>query len=144
VASSLAQRIEKADVEIGSMAGAGLSLLEQGKLDAARVAFMGVRDRMKTRTDWFQGRELVEALFIKMAAAEGRLDEAVRHFGRAVAQAESSDVFCAAWLTVHCAQILAEHDPEYMRTSVSRFAEKVKDLGYNEMSKRYSELLART
>ena len=53
-------------------------------------------------------------------------------------------MFCAAWLTVACAHILAEHDPEYMRSSVHRFAEKVKDLGYNEMSKRYSELLART
>jgi diguanylate cyclase (GGDEF)-like protein len=144
VASSLAQRIGQSDVEIGSLAGAGLSLLRQGKSDAARVAFLSADERMRSRPDWFQGRELVEALSVRIAAEDGRIEDAVRQFDRAIALAEASDLYSAAWLTAACADVLHRHDPAYMRDSVTRYAARVKDLGYNEMSRRYAELLART
>ena len=144
VASSLAQRIGQSDVEIGSLAGAGLSLLAQGKTDAARVAFISAAERMRARPDWFQGRELVEALSVRIAADEGRVAEAVKQFDGALTLAEASDLYSAAWLTAACAEVLERHDPTYMRSSVNRFAERVKELGYNEMSRRYADLLARS
>ena len=72
VAASLAQRVGQADVEIGAMAGAALALLSQGKIDAARTAHGLVEDRIRSRSDWFQGRELVAALAVRWAL-QGRL-----------------------------------------------------------------------
>lgn len=144
VAASLAQRIGQLDVEIGALAGAGLSLLKQGKLDAARVAFLSAEERMSARPDWFQGRELVEALSVAIAAADERLPAAVQRFEEAVALAEANDLYCAAWLTVECAALLMDHDPDRIRPSVTRYVDRVKSLGLEEMNRRYAALLART
>ena len=143
-AASLAQRVGQSDVEIGASAGAGLSLLHQGKIDAARVALAGADERVRTRADWFQGRELVEALAVRMAAHDGRLDEAIRLFDTARTLADASDVYTAAWFTAECAGVLYEQDPERIRAAVERFADAVREQGYSELIKRYDELLART
>jgi len=144
VASALAQRIGQSDVEIGAAAGAGLSLLRQGKVDAAQIACIDAEERLKSRADWFQGRELIEALRIRLAARSGRIPEAMQRFREALALAESTDFYCAAWLTAECADILLEHDREEIRESVNRFAPRVKVLGLTEISKKYEDLLART
>ena len=144
VASALAQRIGQADVEIGAAAGAGLSLLQQGKIDAAQIACLDAEERLKSRPGWFQGRELVEALRIRLTARGGRTSEAVQYFRDALIMAEASDFYCAAWLTAECADTLLEYDPEGIRDSVNRYAGRAKDLGFAEISKRYEQLLART
>ena len=143
-ASTLAQRVGQSDVEIGAMAGAGLSLLVQGKTDAARIAYLTAVDRMRARADWFQGRELVEALTIRMRASDGNLASAVAYYDKVRAMAEENDLYSAVWLTAECADILYEHDPALMHSSVARYADRVKDLGYSGMTKRYAELLARS
>jgi hypothetical protein len=68
----------------------------------------------------------------------------MQRFREALALAESTDFYCAAWLTAECADILLEHDREEIRDSVNRFAPRVKDLGLTEISKKYEDLLART
>lgn len=144
VASSLAQRIGQHDIEIGAMAGAGLAMLTQGKFDAAGTAYRVAEERMKSRTDWFQGRELMEALRVRMAVRDGRAADAAQGFSRARDLAESSDFYSAAWLTVECAELLGEFDAAFARECVTRYAERVKGLGYGEMTRRFEALLART
>ena len=144
VASSLAQRIGQSDVEIGAMAGAGLSLLYLGKVDAARVASLESSERLRARPDWFNGREIAETLQIRLAALAGDREGALKQFEAAISLAEATDFYSAAWLTAECADILIEFDRERIRSSVTRFADKAKDFGLSEISRRYADVLART
>ncbi|HEY4131853.1 MAG TPA: tetratricopeptide repeat protein, partial [Gemmatimonadaceae bacterium] len=139
----LAQRIGQSDIEIGATAGAGLCYLELGKIDAARKALADVNRRMETRPDWFQGREVAEALNIRVDAFDEKFDEALSRFDRALRLAESSDLYNTAWLTVTCAETLARFAPEQVAMSIERYRERIKGLGYPEMTRRYETLLKR-
>ncbi|GAC1514146.1 MAG: adenylate/guanylate cyclase domain-containing protein [Gemmatimonadaceae bacterium] len=143
VASSLAQRIGQADVEIGALAGAGLALLQQGQLDAARVASLAADDRLKSRPEWFQGREIVEALRLHILAADGKVADAAGGFMQILALAEASDVYGAAWLTASCGEMIVPHAPQGLRDSLERYAAWAKASGHNALSKRYEGLLGR-
>jgi hypothetical protein len=143
VASALAQRIGQNEVEVGALAGAGLAALEQEKLEEARAAYRAVMEKLNGRADWFQGRELVEALRIRLAARDGDGDAAVRQFLQAHELADSTDAYSAAWLTVVCADSLLSHDRGRIRGVVSDYAGRVRELGYSAMTERYEALLAR-
>lgn len=139
----LAQRIGKADVEAGAIAGAGLCALELGRTDEARVAVRDLETRVGTTTHWYLGRELAEALQVRMLVLDGRPIEAFARFTSAIALAESADVYNAAWLTSVCADSLFEFDPSAIRSSIHRYTSRVKALGYPEMTKRYEALSRR-
>jgi tetratricopeptide (TPR) repeat protein/GGDEF domain-containing protein len=139
----LAQRIGQADIEIGAIAGAGLCALELGRLDAAHVAASNLSARLRDRTDWFQGRELVEALFIRIDAAEGRYVQALTRFATAIALAEGADVYSAAWLVAVCSKSLAEADAHTVDRFVGEYDARVKKLGYAEMTRRFEVLAHR-
>lgn len=143
VASSLAQRIGQSDIEIGALAGAGLSLLALGKVDAARVALLDAEERIRVRRDWFLNRELFEALRIQLGIADGRVEESVQLFEDALAQCEGGESYAAPWLTAACAEVLLPHAAERVRGAVNRFAERTRTLGFAEISRRYEALLAR-
>jgi predicted ATPase/GGDEF domain-containing protein len=138
--ASLAQRIGQVDVEIGAMAGEGICLLEQGQLDAAKVPLAAVEHRMSGLEGWFQGRELVETLRIRVAAAEGRSQEAIQMFDAARGLAEHADVSSAAWLTASVADVLYAIDPEHLRAAVERFSQDVGTLGFAELTRKYQDL----
>ena len=105
----LAQRIGQSDIEIGASAGAGLCLLELGRLNAARGALADVQARMETRPDWFQGREIAEALAIRIDAADGQFEKALgRAWSMLSRSLKAADLYNAAWLTVACAEALIE------------------------------------
>jgi tetratricopeptide (TPR) repeat protein len=139
----LAQRIGQSDIEIGASAGAGLCLLELGRLNAARGALADVQARMETRPDWFQGREMAEALAIRIDAADGRFEKALGELEHAVALAEGADLYNAAWLTVTCAEALFEFDRDRVRACINRYRDRVRQLGYPEMTRRYEALVSR-
>ena len=139
----LAQRIGQADIELGAIAGAGLCALQLGRTDEARAAAGDLASRVDKRPDWFQGREIAEALLIRVLAIDGRTIEAFARFTSAVSLAESSDVYNAAWLTVACADALLEFDREGIQASMNRFGERVRQLGYAEMTKRYESVVRR-
>jgi GGDEF domain-containing protein/tetratricopeptide (TPR) repeat protein len=136
----LAQRIGQSDIEIGATAGAGLCQLELGRIGSARGALTEIEARLAARPDWFQGRESAEALAIRMAAFDGRTADALSRFDRALALAESTDMYNAAWLTVACAEPLMVFAPEQVRASIERYRDRVRDLGYPEMTRRYEAL----
>jgi tetratricopeptide (TPR) repeat protein/GGDEF domain-containing protein len=136
----LAQRIGHSDIEIGATAGAGLCFLELGRLDEARQALKEVSVRVAGREGWFQSREIAEALAIRIDALENRPEEALGRFDRAVALAETADVYNAAWLTAICADSLMRIDPDHVKVSIRRYSETVQGLGYPELTRRYAAL----
>jgi len=139
----LAQRIGQSDIEIGASAGAGLCLLELGRLNAARGALADVQSRMETRPDWFQGREIAEALAIRIDAADGAYEKALGELEHAVALAEGADLYNAAWLTVACAEALIDFDRDRVQACINRYRDRVRKLGYPEMTRRYEALVSR-
>jgi tetratricopeptide (TPR) repeat protein len=139
----LAQRIGQADIEIGAMAGGGLCALELGHIEEARSAANAVANRVRDRFEWFQGREVVEALSIRMAAQEGDHATAMEKLSAAVALAETADVYTAAWLIAAVAGAIVDPTGDLLARYVNRYADRVKKLGYAEMTRRFDELLRR-
>ena len=98
-------------------------------------------ERIAGREAWFQNREMVEALGIRIDALEDRPVDALTRFERAVSMAESADVYNAAWLTAICAESLIRVDRARVKVTVLRYFEKLKGLGYPEMTRRYEALI---
>jgi len=139
----LAQRIGQSDIEIGATAGSGLCFLALERMEGARRAHAEVSQRIASRPDWFQGRELVEALAIRLDAVSGEAGNAIDRFETAVSLAEAADFYNAAWLTAACADTLMPFAPDRIRQYVTGYAERVKGLGYPEMTRRYESLTLR-
>jgi tetratricopeptide (TPR) repeat protein len=137
----LAQRIGHSEVEIGAIAGAGLCQLELARIVSARGALTLAEARLAPRPDWFQGRELAEALAIRMHALDGNMVDALSRFDRALTLAEATDMYNAAWLTVACADALLALAPDRVRASIDRYRDRVRQLGYPEMTRRYEALV---
>jgi len=138
---SLAQRIGQADIEAGATAGAGLCALELGHEEEARSAIRALRSRTKDRTDWFVGREVVEALQIRTDAGDDQQrDRAVERLVRSVELAESTDMYCAAWLIASCAESVGRIDRTRARELLRAYGDRVKMLGYAEMTRRFDAL----
>ncbi len=138
--ASLAQRVGQADLEIGAIAGEGLCLLSIGKLDAAVVQASEAERRVTTRQGWFHGRELVDALRIRLAASQGRLADAIDAFEVARSTAEQFDVYSAAWLTGACADLLLPHFPEKLHAAIERYSSQVNALGFAELTRKYRQI----
>jgi hypothetical protein len=114
-----------------------------GRLDEARTALRNLESRVGSSMHWYLGRELAEALQVRMLVLDGRPIEAFARFTSAIAIAESADVYNAAWLTSVCADSLFEFDPTAIRSSIQRYTSRVKALGYAEMTRRYEVLSKR-
>lgn len=140
---SLAKRIGSNEIEIGAAAAAGLCYLELERIETARAFAADVEAAMRTRTGWFQGREHVEALRVRLALFDGDVAGAVGAFKRAMPLADESDLYTAAWLTAVCAPSLFVFEPILVKEWIRRYADRVESLGYTQMSKRYLDLLAR-
>lgn len=137
----MARRLQQNDVETGAPAGAGLSLLAQGKVDEARGALDRALDRLGNRTDWFPGREMIEALRIRVMLLDGRQDAAAEAFRQAVPAAEQFDFYAAAWLVAECAEPVHRGDARGLATTVGQYADRVRAGGYGYVSTRYEAIL---
>jgi len=110
--SALAEQIGAEDIAVGAYAGAGLAAMRLDSMQAANAALDSAYQIFAGRMDWwFQGRELLESLTIRINAQAGRYDAALERFRTAVERLEPMDVYAAAWLVADCAATLAERDP---------------------------------
>ena len=92
-------------------------------------------------TYWeFQGRELVDALRVRLAATEDRPADAIDAFESARQLAEEFDVYSAAWLTAQCADVLFTMYPEQIQRAIQRYAGQVQSLGFAELVRKYEKL----
>ena len=143
VACALARSIGQSDIEIGARAGYGLSLLEQGKDVAARVASLESAERLRSRPEWFQGRELAEALRVRILAADGKNADARRRLDEALTLATDTDWYGAAWLTANCAPSMLSSDADYVKGVVGKYAPSARKIGYTAITARLDGMSVR-
>jgi tetratricopeptide (TPR) repeat protein len=115
--SALAETLGTDDIAIGAHSGAGLAALRLDSLAGASSALDTAVRILNGRDDWwFQGRELLESLFLQLDSRSGRHEAAQARFRVAVERLEAMDVWAGAWLVADCAAALAEHDPTVWQT----------------------------
>jgi tetratricopeptide (TPR) repeat protein len=138
-AASLARGVGQTVVETGALAGAGLAWLGLGEVAIAARGLEAANTIIGERQDWwFQGRELVEALAVRLALAAGDRAAAERRFRHALSQAERHDLYGAAWLVAECAAPLEAQGVEEVRNAVAQYAPQAQTLGYAPLSARYA------
>jgi tetratricopeptide (TPR) repeat protein len=140
LAMELADRIGQSDIEVGALAGMGICRLAEGRIDEAVRVHELVQSRMAVQPHWFQGRELVEGLAIRLALREGR-DEAAQLFKSAVELAETRDVYGAILLTADFGQILREVAPEAVEEAVARYGGRAEVLGNPRLRDQFGVLM---
>jgi len=101
---SAAARIGQPDVELGARAGQALASLAVGGHSVAKDAMRWIRANVETRPDWwFHGRDLVDALRIRMAADRGDDAHGLRLLQDGIKIALRHDPYVAGYLLVECA-----------------------------------------
>jgi tetratricopeptide (TPR) repeat protein len=104
---AVAARIGKPDVELGARAGQALAALAVGARSVAEDAMRWIRANVETRPDWwFLGRDVVDAVRIRLAAERGDDSHAMRLLTDAVDLAMRHDIYLAAYLVAECAPSL--------------------------------------
>ena len=145
--AALARELGLSEIELGASAGAGLTALEIGAVHEARSLRDATLVRIRVREDvWFTGRELVEALAIRLALAAGDTTEALGRFRGALSLVESRDAYGAAWLLAACAPLLFPRvdveDRDALRTSARFYTRRADALGFLPLSARFALLLS--
>lgn len=138
---ALAQRIGQAEVEDGACAGFGLCRLDAGALAEARRSAEQVAPFLAARADWFQGRELGEALLLHLSLRDGQHEQAVEQFLEAVTLAHPVDVFAAAWLTAEFSAQLRAYAPDAVRATVERYGSRPEVAGNPSMRAKFDVLI---
>jgi tetratricopeptide (TPR) repeat protein len=139
--AALAQRVGQSDLEIGARAGEGMCLLALGRPDDARRSLADVERLMASRAgEWFQGRELVEALRVLVAAADKHHAEVVTMYEAARSLGEPTDLFSVAWLTAECAPALAAVSTDVAQKAIARYARQAETLGFSALVERFGAL----
>ena len=123
LAKELAERIGQTEILAGALGGLALCELDLGRIDEARAIHRILESQLTSLTDWFQGRELVEALTIRLAILDGR-DEAAHLFSRAVELADTRDVYGAVLLTAEFGETLRKIAPDVVRHAVGRYGSR--------------------
>ena len=108
----LATALGADDIRIGAHAGSGLSAIRLGDMEQAITCLDAARTCLDSRSDWwFQGRELLESLTVRVLVSRGDLDGACARFESAVLRLEGMEWYASAWLVADCASLLVEHAP---------------------------------
>ena len=138
--TALADQLGTEDIAIGAHAGAGLASLGLRDVPAAEAALDSAMRRLGDRHDWwFQKRELLESLAVRLDARAGRYDEARARFHTAVPRLEESDGYAAAWMVADCAAELGPHDRSVW-PQVERFARNPMVHQFVPLSARFTAL----
>ena len=139
-AVALAEQLGATDIAIGAHAGVGIAALRLHRIPLARAALAAAERTLGTRIDWwFQGRELLESLEVRIAALDGDMSGARRRFHSAVTRLEMLEVYPAAWMVADCAAELAEQDAGVWRV-VNRFAAHPAVQDYVPLAARFTAL----
>jgi len=126
---ALAERIGQAEVLEGARAAFGLLRLAGGRERDAREAAGRVGPFLASRSDWFQGRELAEALLLRLLLLDQQHEQAVAAFSRALELAHPTDIFGASWLTAEFGDELRPHAPAVVEAAIERYASRPEALG---------------
>ncbi|MGH7619456.1 MAG: diguanylate cyclase domain-containing protein, partial [Gemmatimonadaceae bacterium] len=136
----VAARIGQPDVELGARAGQALAALAVGARSVAEDAMRWIRTNVEPRPEWwFQGRDLVDALRIRLAAERGDDAHALRLLHEAVAIAGRYDPYVAAYLVAECAPSL-RRSTDALLALIDQISPEVEALGFAGVAERLSVL----
>jgi diguanylate cyclase (GGDEF)-like protein len=137
---AVAARTGQPDIELGARAGEALAALAVGARSAADDAMRWIRAKVEPRPEWwFQGRDLVDALRIRLAAERGDDAHALRLLQEAVAIAGRYDPYVAAFLVAESAPSL-RRSTEALVTLIDQISPEVDNLGFAAIAERLSVL----
>jgi diguanylate cyclase (GGDEF)-like protein len=137
---AVAARTGQPAVELGARAGQALAALAVGARSVADDAMRWIRANVEPRPEWwFQGRDLVDALRIRLAAERGDDAHALRLLHEAVAIAGRYDPYVAAFLVAECAPSL-RRSTEALVTLIDQISPEVDTLGFAAVAERLSVL----
>jgi len=138
--TDLAERIGQVEVQAGALAGLGLCRFLMGDIAGAREPAARAAPMMERLLEWFQGRELVEALNIHLLLTDNRIREAAELFSRALTAAGPSDVYGGAWLTAEFGAAFRSELPGEIEAAVQEYARRPEVLGNSRMRERLDVL----
>ncbi len=137
---AVAARIGQPDVELGARAGQALAALAVGARSVAEDAMRWIRTNVEPRPEWwFQGRDLVDALRIRLAAERGDDAHALRLLHEAVSIAGRYDPYVAAYLVAECAPSL-RRSTDALLVLIDQVTPEVEALGFAGVAERLSVL----
>ncbi|MDQ6612499.1 MAG: diguanylate cyclase, partial [Gemmatimonadota bacterium] len=134
----LAESITHVDVQIGAIAGIGLAEMDLNTMGGAARQRDRARALMGNRsTRWFQGREMWDALTVRLAVSEEGLSEALPKLAKALSVAEQHDQYAALWLGAECADLLGAGDTLSVAIR-DRLLIQARSLGYDPLVEKFS------
>jgi diguanylate cyclase (GGDEF)-like protein len=140
---AVASRVGHPDMELGARAGQALAALALGQRSFAEDAMRWIRANVETRPEWwFQGRDLVDALRIRLAAERGDEAHAIRLLDEAVELAERFNPYVAAYLVLECAPSLRQHSNDTLCSIIDRVTPATYRLGFTVIAQRLAALRA--
>ena len=135
---ALAGASSQADVHIGALAGAGLADRDLGEWDSAQARFDAASVLIGSRTTWwFQGRELWEALGVRLAERKLGAVAALAVLLEALARTEEHDAYGALWLGAECVDLLHLPDPR-AETMLVRLRKRARAHGYAALTTHFA------
>jgi tetratricopeptide (TPR) repeat protein/GGDEF domain-containing protein len=136
----LAERIGQVPIQAGAYGGLGLCLLELADAAGAREA-LEKGDALSVRLgEWFQGREMIEAIRLHLMIAEGDVSGAVAIFAQSLELSHARDIAGATWLVAEFGLALRPHARELVNGAVARYQNDPEVLGNPYMRKRFDVL----
>ncbi|MEO6525992.1 MAG: AAA family ATPase [Gemmatimonadaceae bacterium] len=140
LAMELAERIGQSEVHAGALAGMALCRLALDDEAQAIVLYERLRPLVPAESAWFQGREYVEALPIRLALRRGG-EGAEDLFKAALALADTGSGYGAAWLTAEFGLELREHAPEVIDAALQRYRSRPEVLDNPYIRERFGVLM---
>jgi diguanylate cyclase (GGDEF)-like protein/putative nucleotidyltransferase with HDIG domain len=136
-AVALAQDVGQLDVNVGAICGMGLAELTLRQIAAATAHLATARELLAGREQrWFQGRELLEALEVRLRLGRGDRAGAASHLRAALAEAEQHDQYAAVWLAAECARGLPSAADGSWSDLLEKYAVHARALGYAPLMSR--------
>jgi diguanylate cyclase (GGDEF)-like protein/putative nucleotidyltransferase with HDIG domain len=126
------------DMEIGAYGGRGLANLGRGRPNEARECLGVARIRAESHSNWwFQGRELVAALEIRLQLADGYREDAEAFLLDSLAAADLHDPYGAAWLVAEVSDTMREAGSHQIAPLVARYATVARTRGFRALAGRF-------
>jgi tetratricopeptide (TPR) repeat protein len=136
-----AAAMNQLDVEVGARAGQGLAWLALGREEDARGCLQSCMIHLRAQPDWwFQGRELLEALAVRLAVLQGDRVVAAARFQEGLQRAEHADAYGRAWLVADVTGPLDAIGVPDGWPHVARLERWVAELDYASLTARFRQL----
>lgn len=140
LAMELAERIGASGLQIGALSAMGLTRIALGDFDDAYRLYERLTQLLAGQSEWFKGREFVEAMEILLALHRGDSD-AYSRFTAALASAEMGDVYAASWLIAEVGPSLMERYSEQLDEVLRRYAKRPEVLDSPQIRERFGVMI---